>query len=79
VYRWYIAQESDPSKPGYNPPEVAANYALLGDKDHAFLWLEKAYQQHASSLAELKSEPDVDNLRSDPRYLDLLRRIGFPQ
>jgi serine/threonine-protein kinase len=79
VYRWHIAQDSDSSKPGYNPEDAAVNYALLGDKDRAFLWLEKAYQQHASSLADLKWGPEFDSLRADPRYADLVRRIGFSQ
>jgi TolB-like protein/Tfp pilus assembly protein PilF len=79
VRLWSIAQDSDPAKPGYSPATVAENYALLGDKDNAFAWLEKAYQRKASELIFLKSEPRWDNLRSDPRYADLVRRIGFPQ
>jgi TolB-like protein/predicted Ser/Thr protein kinase len=79
VRQWLITQESDPAKPAYRPTDVAVNYALMGDKDHAFLWLEKAYQQRASELIFLKSDLEWENLRSDPRYDDLLRRIGFPQ
>ena len=79
VRQWFIKQESDPAKPGYSPAGVAENYALLGDKDNAFLWLEKAYQQHASELIFLKSDPEWDALRSDSRYADLVRHIGFPQ
>ncbi len=78
VDRWLIARYSDPAKPAYNPVEVAANYALLGDKNNAFLWLEKAYRMRESGLEELKANPDFDSLRSDPRYADLVRRIGFP-
>ena len=54
-------------------------YARLGDKDHAFEHLEKAYAQHAAGLVRLKEELGYDSLRSDPRYADLLRRIGLPQ
>ncbi len=79
VHLWSIAQDSDPAKPGYNPATVAENYALLGDKDNAFAWLEKAYQRKASELIFLKSDHGWDNLRLDPRYADLIRRIGFPQ
>jgi serine/threonine protein kinase/Tfp pilus assembly protein PilF len=79
VHRWFIAQRSDPAKPGYSPATVAENYALLGDKDNAFAWLEKAYLQKASELIFLKSDLGWDNLHSDPRYADLVRRIGFPQ
>ncbi|HXQ27317.1 MAG TPA: protein kinase [Candidatus Acidoferrales bacterium] len=79
VHRWFITQDSDPAKPGYSPAGVAGNYALLGDKDNAFLWLEKAYEQRASELIFLKVDLAWGNLRSDPRYADLLHRIGFPQ
>jgi serine/threonine protein kinase/tetratricopeptide (TPR) repeat protein len=77
--RWFIAQNSDAAKPGYSPARVAENYALLGDTDNAFAWLEKAYQQKASELIFLKSDHGWDNLHSDPRFADLLRRIGIPQ
>ena len=79
VHQWSVTQGRDPAKPGYNPARVAANYALLGDKDNAFRWLEKAYEQRASELIFLKVDPAWDSLRSDPRYADLIRRIGFPQ
>jgi hypothetical protein len=77
--QWLIAQDSDRAKPLYNPANAAANYALLGDKDNAFLWLEKAFQRRDSQLIFLKSDIVWDNLRSDPRYTALLRRIGLPQ
>ncbi len=78
VYRWYVRQESDPAKPTYSPTGVAANYALLGDKEDAFRWLETAYRQRASELAFVESDPAFDSLHRDPRYSDLLRRIGLP-
>ncbi len=77
--RWDIRQNSDPSKAGYDPMDVAEDYANLGDKNNAFVWLEKAYQQHAVGLILLKVLPDFDSLRSDPRYAALVKRIGFPQ
>jgi TolB-like protein/Tfp pilus assembly protein PilF len=58
---------------------IARVYTALGDKDQAFIWLEKAYQERAEALLALKSNQAFDSLRSDPRYQDLLRRIGFPQ
>ena len=52
-------------------------YARLGDKDNAFKWLDKAYQEHSQSLTlSLLIEQAFVPLRFDPRYQDLLRRIG---
>src|SRR5262245_55554354 len=59
------------------PPALANVYIGLGDKDQAFLWLEKAYQDRSNYLAYLKVFPGCDSLRSDPRIDDLLRRMGL--
>jgi TolB-like protein/Flp pilus assembly protein TadD len=59
---------------------LAMVYAGLGDKDQAFAALERAYEQHSTNLAFLKADPFWnDAVRSDPRYKDLLRRMGLPQ
>ncbi|MGA9883913.1 MAG: protein kinase [Candidatus Acidiferrales bacterium] len=79
LHRWFIAGEDDPAKPGYSPLDAAADYACLGEKDQAFQWLEKAYQQHNQSLIHLSWITEFDSLHSDPRYTALLKRIGFPQ
>jgi eukaryotic-like serine/threonine-protein kinase len=60
-----------------DPYWVAAIYAGLGDKDRAFEHLEESYQQHSANLAYIKPDPFWDNLRSDSRYPDLLRRMGL--
>jgi tetratricopeptide (TPR) repeat protein len=62
---------------GY-PVTIATAYAKLGDKDKAFEWLEKAYAERDEQLRNLKGS-SFDNLRTDPRYKDLLRRVGLPQ
>ncbi len=54
-------------------------YAGLGEKDQALKWLEKSYQDRAQELTRLKVDPQLDNLRSDPRFADLVRRMGLPQ
>ena len=59
--------------------EIAILNATLANKDEAMKWLERAYAAHASNLLFVKSEPAFDSLRSDPRFNDLIRRIGFPQ
>ena len=58
---------------------IAILYGQLGEKDKAFEWLEKAYDQRADGLAFLKVDPWYDPLRSDPRFTDLMRRVGLPQ
>ena len=61
-----------------DPAMIAHSYALLADKDKAFGWLERAYAEKSGYLLYLKSDPAYDPLRSDPRYADLLRRMGLP-
>ena len=61
------------------PAALAFVYVGLGDKDQAFVWLEKAYQERSNYIAWLKVNPIVDSLRSDPRFADLVRRVGLPQ
>jgi TolB-like protein/Tfp pilus assembly protein PilF len=53
-------------------------YAGLEDKDQAFGWLEKAYEERFNRLAYLKQDALWDPLRSDPRFIDMLRRLGIP-
>jgi TolB-like protein/DNA-binding winged helix-turn-helix (wHTH) protein/Tfp pilus assembly protein PilF len=57
---------------------VALTYAALGDKDKAFLWLEKAYRENSSFMTSLRFWSVFDPLRSDPRFADLLDRVGLP-
>jgi tetratricopeptide (TPR) repeat protein len=52
-------------------------YIGLGNKDQAFAWLEKAYQERSNHIAFFKVTPTVDPLRSDPRFADLLRQTGW--
>lgn len=58
---------------------VAMIYVGLGDKDQAFNWLEKAFQERSFNIVWLKVEPRWDSIRSDPRFIDLLRRMRLPQ
>ena len=62
-----------------SPYDVAAIYVGLGQKDQAFDWLEKAYQERSDWLRYLKVDPRLDPLRSDLRFSDLVRRVGLPQ
>jgi len=68
------------SKRGYIDPEsIASAYAASGDKDKAFFWLEKAFAEKSDLLRSLKTSTYFDQMRSDPRYADLLRRMNIPQ
>jgi TolB-like protein/DNA-binding winged helix-turn-helix (wHTH) protein/Flp pilus assembly protein TadD len=58
-------------------PEIAVIYAALGDKDQAMNWLEKGYEERFNPGVLLR--PGFDPIRSDPRFEDLMRRIGFPR
>jgi hypothetical protein len=54
---------------------MAVKNALIGEKDRAFDWLERAYEDRVGFLVMIKIEPRLEGLRSDPRYNDLLRRM----
>ena len=56
--------------------DLAVVYCGLGDKDQAFAWLEKAFADHSHFLAVLRLEPLLDSLKNDPRWHELLRRVG---
>jgi TolB-like protein/DNA-binding winged helix-turn-helix (wHTH) protein/Tfp pilus assembly protein PilF len=57
--------------------DIALIYLGLGDKAQAINWLEKAYQERSSNLIYLQVDPRFDGLRTDPRFQDLLRRMGL--
>ena len=69
------------SKQKYVQPErIAVIYIGLGEKDQAFEWLEKAFEEGGlGRLPFLKVAPEYDPLRDDPRFQDLLRRMNFPE
>jgi len=64
----------------YVPPyPVALVYNGLGERDKTLEWLEKGYQHRDARMMFLKVEPKWNNLRDDPRFQELLRKLGFPQ
>jgi tetratricopeptide (TPR) repeat protein len=71
-----FAQVQELSKNQYFPPlQFGIIYAALGEKDQAFAWLDKAYEERNANLVALSSAPWFDPLRSDPRFDELVRRV----
>jgi eukaryotic-like serine/threonine-protein kinase len=62
-----------------SPNEIARYYGLMGDRDHTFEWLEKGYAERSSRMEYIKTEDYLEPFHSDPRYIDLLKRMGMPQ
>jgi TolB-like protein/DNA-binding winged helix-turn-helix (wHTH) protein len=62
-----------------SPFDFAEIYAAMGNADLAIKYLEAAYREHTFELVRLQVNPAYDSLHSDPRYRDLVRRIGLPQ
>src|SRR5713101_572292 len=71
--------KSDSQREYVSPYEIARYYALMDDRDHTFEWLEKAYAERAGRMEYIKTEDVLEPFHSDPRYLDLLKRMGLPQ
>ena len=69
--------EQNVRKDGVGRYEIALVYAGLGKKQEAFKWLEEAYNAHDVGLIYLKVDPCLAPLRSDPRFDDLVRRVGL--
>lgn len=70
---------NDSSKRRYvSPYDLALIHIGLGDNDRAFEMLERAYQERSSALSWLKVDPRLDPLRSDPRFANLMSRVGLP-
>jgi serine/threonine protein kinase len=67
-------------KSGYASPfEIAVFYTELGNKDQAFIWLDTAYREREFQMESLKTNFALGPLRSDPRFAELVRRVGLPQ
>jgi tetratricopeptide (TPR) repeat protein len=77
-WRWRLDQLHEASTHHYvAPSEFAKNYAMLGDLDSAFEWLERAFTER-DGMELLRVWPGYDSLIADPRYADFLERLNFP-
>ena len=70
---WEEHAEGAPPDPG----ALAELYSLLGEKDSAMAWLERAYLDHSVYLIYLKVLPGFDPMRDDPRFIELEKKAGF--
>jgi TolB-like protein/Tfp pilus assembly protein PilF len=78
-WRARLAQLSDRAKRQYvSPVDLASCYARLGEKEQVVQWLQKAQEERSAGLVNLNVSPEFDSVRSDPRYRDLMRRVGLP-
>jgi TolB-like protein/DNA-binding winged helix-turn-helix (wHTH) protein/Tfp pilus assembly protein PilF len=59
--------------------QIARAYAFRGESDRSFEWLERAYKQRDSGLPDIKTDPLLKNLRHDPRYTELLKKMHLPK
>jgi serine/threonine protein kinase/TolB-like protein/Tfp pilus assembly protein PilF len=74
-----IQEKLKTTKDYVSPAEFAVLYVGLGDKDGAIGLLEKAYAVHDLQMQYLKVDPHYDRLRGDPRFVDLMKKVGLPQ
>jgi len=73
-----VKQQEKLSRQIYVSPYLIARiYAGLGEKEQAFKWLEKGYEERSDHLIRLKTDPTFDSLHSDARFADLMRRVGM--
>ena len=78
--REWADQEKALAKRRYEDPAfVGFTCAAAGENDEAFAWLEKGFREKSESMQYIKIAAPLEPLRSDPRYLELLKRVGFPQ
>jgi TolB-like protein/Tfp pilus assembly protein PilF len=76
----YLAQLKDLSTKVYVPPnQFAAVYTALGDREQAFAWLEKSFRDRGQEMTRLKVDHFLVPLRDDPRFKELVKRVGLPE
>jgi serine/threonine-protein kinase len=78
VYRWMIQRGDELTYQTYNRPYLfAIAHALLGENDHALVWLEKAFEAGSGFFCRAPEDPAFDGLRSDPRFTQLFEEVGL--
>ncbi len=78
--RKVLAKLLEKRKAQFLPPtQIAIIYAGLGDRDNAFAWLERSFEDRAWIMDELNVNPLFDAFRGDPRFGDLIRKMNYPK
>jgi hypothetical protein len=72
-----ILEQLETGRRYVSPGELAILYAALGERERAIASLERAYAEHDLQLQYIGADPAFDGLRNDPRFADLLRRVGL--
>jgi hypothetical protein len=72
-----ILQDLTTTKEYVSPVELAVLYVGFGDHDKAISTLERAYSEHDSQMQFLGIDPHFDGIRKDPRFVDLMKRVGL--
>ena len=62
-----------------NPWELATRYARVGKKEEALYWLEKYFDNRPSSLPRINNNPELEILRSEPRFQEMIKKLGLSE
>jgi len=80
VWRWQLRRRLSQFHAGKGPEpvDIASRYSLLGQKDEAIQWINREYALRGQGMLFVRISPDFNNLHSDPRYQELMKRMNFP-
>jgi TolB-like protein/tetratricopeptide (TPR) repeat protein len=77
IKEWLIESELKKSNP--STQFLATNYAIIGKKEDALYWLEKTFENPPSDFPRINNNPDFDNIRSEPRFQTIIKRMGLSE
>jgi hypothetical protein len=77
LLKWLIDIQLKKAKPA--PMSIANWYSMLGKKEEALIWLEKAMEERSQNICRINNGPDFENLRSEPEFKVLIRKMGLSE
>ncbi len=77
LFNWLIELVLKNANP--NPMNLAEWYAILDKKDESLDWLEKAYKEHRPNIPRINNNPRFDNLRTEPRFQAIIKKMGLSE